>query len=167
MKSLVFDRARISLERGNREPALRQSWTRVKDRLRLIFMSFFYRRKNSTKKTTIANNYRIHKKMTRKSIVIWALFPATLQQTNQVQNFVYLKSSIGCVCLLIRTGTKSIRLLVCMGLDRSIVGPGDNRLLRTGPFLMWFIAELSNSGSTMWYWNGLIYLFTVDRFVPK
>jgi hypothetical protein len=28
-----------------------------------------------------------------------------------------------------------------------------NRFLKTGPFLTWFIEELSNSGSTIWYWN--------------
>jgi hypothetical protein len=54
---------------------------------------------------------------------------------------------------LVRTGTKSIRLLVCVGSDRSVVGPGRNRLLGTGPFLMWLAAELSNSRSTEWYWN--------------
>jgi hypothetical protein len=36
----------------------------------------------------------------------------------------------------VRTASKSIRLLVRMGSDRTIVGPGRNRLLRTGPFLM-------------------------------
>jgi hypothetical protein len=46
---------------------------------------------------------------------------------------------------------KSIRLLVRSGSDRFIVGPGRNRLLRTGPFLTWLAVELSNSGSTKWY----------------
>jgi hypothetical protein len=50
----------------------------------------------------------------------------------------------------VRTGTKSIRLLVRLGSDRSIVGPSRDRLLGTGLFLTWFIAELSNSGSTEW-----------------
>jgi hypothetical protein len=35
---------------------------------------------------------------------------------------------------------KSIRLLVLLGLDRLIVGPGRNRLL-----MDWFVVELSNS----------------------
>jgi hypothetical protein len=51
----------------------------------------------------------------------------------------------------VRTVTKSIRLLVLLGLDRLTVGPGRNRLLGTGPFLMWFAVELSNSRSTEWY----------------
>jgi hypothetical protein len=39
------------------------------------------------------------------------------------------------------TDTENIRLLVRMGSDRSIVGMGRNRLLKTGLFLTWFVAE--------------------------
>jgi hypothetical protein len=46
----------------------------------------------------------------------------------------------------LRTGTKIICLLVHMGSDRSIVGPGHNRLLGTRPFLMWFVAETIQQG---------------------
>jgi hypothetical protein len=67
----------------------------------------------------------------------------------------------------VRTGTKSIRLLVQLGSDHSVVGLGHNRLLRTGPFLTWFAVELSNSRSTKWYWNGSNCLFTANRSEPK
>jgi hypothetical protein len=67
----------------------------------------------------------------------------------------------------VRTGTRSIRLLVCAESDRSIVGPGRNRLLGTGPFLTWLAAELSNSKTTEWYWNGSNCLFTADRSIPN
>jgi hypothetical protein len=36
--------------------------------------------------------------------------------------------------LLVRTDTNNIHLLVRLGSDRSNVGPGRNRLLRTGPY---------------------------------
>jgi hypothetical protein len=49
------------------------------------------------------------------------------------------------------TGTKSIRLLVLLGSDRSTVGPGRNRLLGNRTVLTWLAVELSNSRSTEWY----------------
>jgi hypothetical protein len=80
----------------------------------------------------------------------------------------FLKTTIhtGCVRLLVRTGTKSIPLLVGRESGRSIVGLGRNRLFRTRPFLTWLAVELSKSGSTKWYWNDSNCLFIADRSVP-
>jgi hypothetical protein len=73
----------------------------------------------------------------------------------------------GCDCLLVWTGTKSIRFLVQFGWDRSIVDPSCNLLFRTRMFQKWLIVELSNSGYTMWYWNDLNCVLIVDQSIPK
>jgi hypothetical protein len=54
-----------------------------------------------------------------------------------------------CVCLLVRTGTKNIHLVVRLEMDRSNVGPGFRRLLDIEPFKQWSVVERFNSGSTM------------------
>jgi hypothetical protein len=68
---------------------------------------------------------------------------------------------------LVRTGTKSIRLLVRLGSDHSIVGLGRNHLLRDLTVLKWFGVELSNTRSTEWYWNASNCLFTANQSEPK
>jgi hypothetical protein len=73
----------------------------------------------------------------------------------------------GRVRLLVRTGTQNIRLLVRMGSDRSIVGPGRNRLLGTGLFLTWFVAELIQQLVHRVVLERSNCLFTADRSEPK
>jgi hypothetical protein len=70
---------------------------------------------------------------------------------------IYLDRQNGCVRLLVRTGIKSIRLLVQLGSDRI---PGRNRLLRDQTVFKWLGMKLSGCVRLLVrtgpdrYWNG-------------
>jgi hypothetical protein len=80
------------------------------------------------------------------SMLLATACPIFLLFQRQTTDSFYGKEHTLWVCSFIsadRSRTKSQKH--SMGSDRPIVGPGRNHLLRTEPFLMWFVAELSNS----------------------